>query len=528
MSLPTNSGLAKDRGCSPVSSNCVVWQGPDLECINLCKGDTISEVVAKMAIELCEIIELFELEDFDFTCLGIANSERPENIKELIQVLINRVCEIEGIQITGGGGTTSSTGSDCPENCIVSIADCFHYVNNVGDDVTSMPLLDYVTAIGNRVCEILDTIGGINDAIGTLNEIVNGDGSGGEIANPGGVVKEVKEIREAKADKLSFQYVNSTDLDPSGQSKYITDAVRTVENDYLALKKSMGPQSKMYAAVAQEANTAQEKRLAPGGNALMNSISGWKINPEDIADAITNLWKTTIDLRAAVEYIQENCCSTSCSDLHFNFQAQLTVNPGDAYITIFTNGSTGFDGWTECSGTTNIIIKDASGNSTTAKVGLIALIDNPIGYQLSLNGTPIDTGSDITVTAETCFNNAVTNYSCENKYDVVLYSSASCPAITITAYSASVNYQFVPPTGYSFIMNIYVAGSSVPFAAQIIKNPGVLVQNIISGLTEDTNYELELVFVNGKGEETPCPKQPFSTLPNACTPPINPIVNLTI
>ena len=44
--VPTNSRYAKDRGCNPVSSNCVVWQGPDLACIDLCKGDTVSNVVA--------------------------------------------------------------------------------------------------------------------------------------------------------------------------------------------------------------------------------------------------------------------------------------------------------------------------------------------------------------------------------------------------------------------------------------------------------------------------------------------------
>jgi hypothetical protein len=33
---PTNT----QRGCTPLSSNCVIWQGPDISCINLCKGPT--------------------------------------------------------------------------------------------------------------------------------------------------------------------------------------------------------------------------------------------------------------------------------------------------------------------------------------------------------------------------------------------------------------------------------------------------------------------------------------------------------
>ena len=33
--------------CSPIASNCVVWTGPNIPCINLCKGDTVSDVVFK-------------------------------------------------------------------------------------------------------------------------------------------------------------------------------------------------------------------------------------------------------------------------------------------------------------------------------------------------------------------------------------------------------------------------------------------------------------------------------------------------
>ena len=46
--LPLSTG--NTQGCKPISSNCVVWQGPDLNCINVCNGDTISivDVVTKI------------------------------------------------------------------------------------------------------------------------------------------------------------------------------------------------------------------------------------------------------------------------------------------------------------------------------------------------------------------------------------------------------------------------------------------------------------------------------------------------
>ena len=43
--------------CSPTSSNCVIWQGPDLHCIKLCTGDTVSDVIANLASELCTVMD---------------------------------------------------------------------------------------------------------------------------------------------------------------------------------------------------------------------------------------------------------------------------------------------------------------------------------------------------------------------------------------------------------------------------------------------------------------------------------------
>ena len=61
------------KPCSPLSSNCVIWQGPDIPCINLCKGDTISDVVAALATELCSILDTLNIDNYDLTCFGIDN-----------------------------------------------------------------------------------------------------------------------------------------------------------------------------------------------------------------------------------------------------------------------------------------------------------------------------------------------------------------------------------------------------------------------------------------------------------------------
>ena len=52
--IPTSSS-SDSNGCNNISSNCVIWQGPDISCINLCNGDTVSDVVAALAEKLCEL-----------------------------------------------------------------------------------------------------------------------------------------------------------------------------------------------------------------------------------------------------------------------------------------------------------------------------------------------------------------------------------------------------------------------------------------------------------------------------------------
>ncbi len=56
--ISTNSNCNdKKKGCITTSSECVIWQGPNISCINLCTGDTISTVVATLAEELCALID---------------------------------------------------------------------------------------------------------------------------------------------------------------------------------------------------------------------------------------------------------------------------------------------------------------------------------------------------------------------------------------------------------------------------------------------------------------------------------------
>ena len=505
--LPTNSGKAKDQGCSPVSSNCVVWQGPDLGCIGLCKGDTVSDVIAKLATELCTLIDMFNIEDFDLACLAIPTSETPADVGALIQILVNRVCALEGIDPLTPTGTTG----DCPDGCIVPIADCFYYTDPRGDVVTTMTLTDYVTAIGNRICDILNDITILQNAVDTLQQ-QQLDTSGA-----------IKGLEDGKASKSSLEYQLNTKTDPTGATKYITEATRSIENSLIGTQDAIGSSTLLYQNILKQGNMSDEERLY--GNGPMSGITGWTNNVQYTADSLGNAWLAIRDLRSEVAYIKENCCSSGCGDLYLNFRASIT----GSLLTIFTDGSTGFTSdWAECTGVSKVTVTDAFGNSSTFSTSLITLMGIPSGYTFELAPTSVDFTTNLTVVADTCFINKSTDTTCNSDYSDTIINSPACPTAVLTVYSTSVNYQFNTTSGYTYIVNVYYNGGGVPVATQLITTPGAIIFQSILGLLSSTDYELEIIAVDSKGGETACPKQAFTTLAAECQPPINASAMITI
>ena len=152
---PLNTG---SESCTPISSSCVIWQGPDIECISLCKGDTVNAVVYKLATELCKMMENFNLTNYDLTCLNLVGCD-PKDFQALIQLLINKICELENIPVP----PPTPDGNGCPTDCIVAVdTDCF-------PGAATDNLLNYVDRIATRVCELASEITVIQSSIATID-----------------------------------------------------------------------------------------------------------------------------------------------------------------------------------------------------------------------------------------------------------------------------------------------------------------------------------------------------------------------
>ena len=152
-----------NKPCSPISSNCVIWQGPDIPCIKLCAGDTVSDIVAKLATELCTVLDILNVTNYDLSCFNLTACA-PNDFQALIQFLIERICAIQTeLNIVVDPATGSVVTPNSKSDVLVTVADCF-----VIGGVTVMTVSEYAQAIGTKVCSLISQIAVINSQINDL------------------------------------------------------------------------------------------------------------------------------------------------------------------------------------------------------------------------------------------------------------------------------------------------------------------------------------------------------------------------
>jgi hypothetical protein len=116
-------------------------------------------------MELCNIMDLLDVNGYDLSCFDLASC-KPQNIQELIQFLIERICALEAVDAaaaatpTTSGNQARSTSADT----LVTVASCF-----VVGSTTVMTIAEYAQAMGTRICSIVDQITAINLQINDLN-----------------------------------------------------------------------------------------------------------------------------------------------------------------------------------------------------------------------------------------------------------------------------------------------------------------------------------------------------------------------
>jgi hypothetical protein len=480
---PTNTKIPP---CNPISSNCVVWQGPDIECIGLCKGDTVSDVVAKLATELCNLLDQLKINTYDLSCLGTPGCP-PASFHDLIQLIIDKICEQNNLP--------TSTASTCPD-CIVPIAPCLQYFNPAnGDLVTQGQLLDYIQLIANKVCYLVEQL----DAV-----LISGARTGGSTT----VINNTVDLPSIVPQCVLPSTPTSIEI-----------VLSALESQFCNLLNAVGTPTAIYTTMTRECtDLPNQERLY--GSGVMSSIPGWIVAERTLADNLNNMWLTICDMRAAIIDIKLNCCPGCCDGVDVTLQAALFA--GGAFR-IYLTGTIPA-GFVECSSAgTPFTISDGVGGSIVVNIPVLTALNNPTGYFVDLSVTPLNLSSNLNVRTILCLTPAdpTTGCSeCQSLLEYVVINTLNCPTITFTSTLNSISYTFNHITGSAtYVVELWNSSLSTMISSQTIPAPvPQTITGTFSGLTSGTTYYIRVKIIVGSTTST-CGFNEVATLPNPCPPP---------
>jgi len=379
---PTNSSQSKDT-CISTSSNCVIWQGPSLPCIDLCNGDTISEVTFKLATKLCDFIDTFDFTTIDLKCVFEACEACPEPEKTLVNILtllINKVCALEDlINDLDPTPTVNFPVLEINLKCLAVTDGGGNVLNNDTNE-------EIVQSIIDQVCEDKDNIDALTSEVDDHED----------------------RITILEAAELDIPQVTSDCIFVG--SKDINDAYELLDSDYCTFKDSIGTPEDISTAVGQQCDLP----------ALIGNPA-FILNPTNLAESFNNLWLAYCNVLSRVSLIEATCCAPTCDDVKIGFS---TTFNSDSTVTLQFNSGTGTTiptGWTDCG--TSLTITDTLGNSTTVN---LTLVNNYTSPDIDLTSFSFGSTLTFTLNVKMC-NDSITCQKCVTK--TAIYQGGECCSV---------------------------------------------------------------------------------------------------
>lgn len=264
--------------CSPISSNCVIWQGPDIPCIKLCSGDTISDVVFKLATELCTVLDTLNVTNYDLSCFNLTACG-PNDFQALIQFLIERICALQTELTTVADPATSpivnntTKSASASADTLVTVADCF-----VVGRVTVMTVSEYAQAIGTKVCALVTDIALINTQITDLLIRVT------DLENTPVTPTPIPTLT------LDCTIGSLTPLNSYSIDVILDELINNATNGYCTLLSTLGSPSQIGASLVPACSFGSD----------ITSNPDWTSTPTTLAESLTNVWIAICDIYTAV------------------------------------------------------------------------------------------------------------------------------------------------------------------------------------------------------------------------------------
>lgn len=463
--IPVNQSTGP---CAPISSNCVIWQGPDIPCINLCTGDTVSDVIAKLATELCDLIDATCECNPDVTSLSLdcLPANTPLTLNGILQAIITYLCDIT------------------PATPIAPITVPVCLQNSPPNPALSLPIRDFAILLGTKICDILTSITTLQTALTALT---------------------------ARVTTLEACVLPCTESDPQGPSVVssclfpstlvpISDLVLALEYDFCSFRNAVGNVSLVNTAVSTQCIFGNTNRLSGAGT--YSSSPGWVSSPTTLAESNINQWLVLCDLYSAISDIKENCCTTGCSSVDFEFSYQLGGGGSPSNLILNFNNSTIPAGFTDCNGITVVTLTDYYGTSVTQNLNISSLKATSTTANVSLTG--LNTNQAITLSIPFCVSDG--SSTCSEVKTVIIPINLTCPTKTVTSANNLINISITNTLGTSAVYTVVAIDTTtgLPLGSVTLTNQASIINYSFSGGIVGRTYNVITTLTYGPSTIT-CP-----------------------
>jgi len=474
MAVPTNSSN-KSLSCNPISSECVIYNNQNLDCFEICVGDSVGDILFGLGTLLCE----FTQKEYTL-CLNPAHTV---NLEGALELIADAICELQN----------ANPPEPTPAFTCADVKACQWGPTAVSEQ--GAPLEDVINAIADS---------------STASATVIEDEINPTLANH---EDRITELENAPAPVFVEPEIIPVCVLPSVATP-ISEVLSALEEDFCSMQQLLGSNEEIVTAVSRQClNLNTDTALSTNGT--MSAIPGWETSPVNLSESINNLWLTLCDMRAAIKDIKLNCCNTECSN--FVWAISSTIDASGTQIQFYFDSVVIPSGFTACDplGAT-FTISDSLGNSMNVKIPIQSYAGTLTPYVILLGGTPLSPSSNYNVTMNSCFTNAATGVTCEKSLCLGIQNPAVCPEVVYTAGVDNIAYSFTGSAGMTYVISVYTTGSPSALVTSVTHSnvAGGVITGSITGLSSEVSYDLIMNIVNvSAGINTNCPTVVVETLP---------------
>ena len=235
----------------------------------------------------------------------------------------------------------------------------------------------------------------------------------------------------------------------------------------------------------------------------MGSITGWENTPTLVSQALTNLWLTVCDMRAAVRNIQLNCCPSGCDGISLDVYMDV-VGPN---LVIYLNGTIPAE-FVACGGGTTIFTVSDGINSSNVAIDVITYLNNPSGFAFTFP-VVLDPSANLTVSSTICLYNPTTGTTCSNCVSYTYQNTASCPGdLLLTQDGLNIDWGFTVTLPGVYTVELYT--NADVFISSTSAAYGAGAQSGSFTTTTYGTYKVRIKFTSGTNTVT-CPFESITT-----------------